>query len=145
MKILVVNGPNLNMLGIREPGIYGNTTLAEIEENLRDRANALDCELEFYQSNHEGAIVDYLQSRTGDANGVVINPGALAHYGVSLRDCIAALAGLGIPTIEVHLSNVHAREEFRHRLMVAPVARGVIAGLGWRGYLLALEALVAEA
>jgi 3-dehydroquinate dehydratase II len=145
MKILVVNGPNLNMLGIREPGIYGNTTLAEIEENLRDRAKAFDCELEFYQSNHEGAIVDYLQSRTGDANGVVINPGALAHYGVSLRDCIAALAGLGIPTIEVHLSNVHAREEFRHRLMVAPVARGVIAGLGWRGYLLALEALVAEA
>jgi 3-dehydroquinate dehydratase II len=144
LKILVINGPNLNMLGTREPGIYGTMTLAQIEEKLQERATTLGCDLEFFQSNHEGAIVDFLQSRIDQAQGVVINPGALAHYGIALRDCIAALAGLRIPTVEVHLSNVHAREEFRHHLVLAPVARGVVAGLGWRGYLLALESLAMQ-
>jgi 3-dehydroquinate dehydratase-2 len=145
MKYLVINGPNLNLLGTREPGIYGSMTLVQIQQKLQEKAAALGCELEFFQSNHEGAIVDFLQSQIEDAQGVVLNPGALAHYGIALRDCVAALAGLGIPTIEVHISNVHAREEFRHRLVLAPVARGVIAGMGWRGYLLALEALAAPA
>ncbi len=144
MKFLVVNGPNLNLLGTREPDIYGRMTLPDIEKRIKERARELDCEVEFFQSNHEGAIVDYLQSRIGKANGVVLNPGALAHYGISLRDCLAALSGAGMPTIEVHLSNVHAREAWRSNLVLAPVARGTIAGLGWRGYVLALEALVNE-
>ncbi|MCL4534674.1 MAG: 3-dehydroquinate dehydratase [Bacteroidetes bacterium] len=142
MIILVVNGPNLNLLGTREPGIYGSTTLAQIEERLRERAKALDCEVEFFQSNHEGAIVDYLHSKMGEANGVVLNPGALAHYGLSLRDCLAALADVGVPAIEVHLSNIHAREGWRSNLVLAPVAKGMVAGVGWRGYLAALEVLV---
>lgn len=145
MKCLIINGPNLNLLGVREPGIYGTMTLVQIQERLLEKAAVLGCELEFFQSNHEGAIIDFLQSRMDSAHGVVLNPGALAHYGIALRDCIAAMAGAGIPTIEVHLSNVHAREEFRHRLVVAPVAKGVIAGLGWRGYLLALDALAGSA
>ena len=142
MKILIINGPNLNLLGTREPTIYGSTTLAQIQERLQERARDLGCEVEFFQSNHEGAIVDYLQSKIGEASGIVMNPGALAHYGLSLRDCLAALAVMGVPTVEVHISNIHAREAFRHNLVLSPVAKGVVAGLGWSGYLLALEALV---
>ncbi len=141
MKVLVVNGPNLNLLGTREPEIYGSTTLAQIEERMRQRASALGCDLEFFQSNHEGAIVDYLQSKIGEAQGIIINPGALAHYGISLRDCLAAMAHNGVQIVEVHLSNIHAREGFRSNLVLTPVVRGMVAGLGWRGYLAALEAL----
>ena len=141
MKILVINGPNLNNLGRRDPGLYGVKSLADIEALIRQKALELDADVEFFQSNHEGAIVDYLQSAGGDAAGIVINAGALTHYGLSLRD---ALTDARLPVVEVHLSNVHAREEFRQRSVIAGIAVGQIAGLGWRGYLLALEYLVQE-
>ena len=139
MKILIVNGPNLNRLGIRDPSQYGSDTLADIETRISERAESLNVEVDFFQSNHEGAIVDYLQSAASDAAGLVINAGALTHYGISLRD---ALADTGLPFVEVHLSNVHAREEFRHHSVMAALAKGQIAGLGWRGYLYALDYLV---
>lgn len=139
MKILVLHGPNLNMLGRREPEIYGRTTLAEIDAALRERAAAAGATLLAQQSNHEGALIDFLQAEGYDADGVIINPGALTHYGLALRD---ALASLKAPIVEVHLSNVYKREPFRHTSVVAPVATGQIAGLGWRGYLLALAWLL---
>jgi 3-dehydroquinate dehydratase II len=139
MKILVIHGPNLNMLGRREPEIYGRITLAEIDAALRERAEAVGATLLALQSNHEGALIDFLQAEGYDAGGIVINPGALTHYGLALRD---ALASLKAPIVEVHLSNVYKREPFRHTSVVAPVATGQIAGLGWRGYLLALEWLL---
>ena len=139
MKILALHGPNLNMLGRREPEIYGATTLAEIDAALHGRAVAVGATLLCMQSNHEGALIDFLQAEGWDADGIIINPGALTHYGLSLRD---ALASLKAPIIEVHLSNVYKREPFRHTSVVAPIATGQIAGLGWRGYLLALEWLV---
>ncbi|HLB28693.1 MAG TPA: type II 3-dehydroquinate dehydratase [Dehalococcoidia bacterium] len=139
MRIIVVNGPNLNLLGSREPEVYGSVTLAEIEARLAGRASELEVELHTYQSNHEGALVDFLQEEGPQADGIIINPGALTHYGLSLRD---ALAACGRPIIEVHLSNIHGREPFRRRSVTAAVARGVIAGLGWRGYLAALDILV---
>jgi 3-dehydroquinate dehydratase-2 len=139
MKILVLHGPNLNMLGRREPEIYGHTTLAEIDDALRARAVTASATLLTYQSNHEGALIDFLQAEGPDANGIIINPGALTHYGLSLRD---ALASLKAPIIEVHLSNVYKREPFRHTSVIAPVATGQITGLGSRGYLLALEWLL---
>jgi 3-dehydroquinate dehydratase II len=139
MKILVLHGPNLNMLGRREPDIYGRSTLAEIDAALRERAEAAGATLLALQSNHEGALIDFLQAEGYDASGIVINPGALTHYGLALRD---ALAGLSAPIVEVHLSNVYRREAFRHTSVVAPVATGQIAGLGWRGYMLALEWLL---
>ena len=141
MKILVINGPNLNNLGRREPGLYGVKSLADIEALIREKALELDADVEFFQSNHEGAIVDYLQSDAQDAAGIVINAGALTHYGLSLRD---ALTDSRLPIVEVHMSNIHAREEFRRRSVIADVAIGQIAGLGWRGYLFALEYLVQE-
>lgn len=139
--IAVLHGPNLNMLGRREPEIYGHTTLAEIDAALRARATEAGLRLVCFQSNHEGALVDFLQGEGWTAAGVIINPGALTHYGLSLRDALAALSA---PIIEVHLSNVYRREPFRHTSVVAPVATGQIAGLGWRGYLLALEWLIGE-
>lgn len=139
--IAVLHGPNLNMLGRREPEIYGHTTLAEIDAALAARAEAAGLRLVSFQSNHEGALVDFLQGEGWTAAGVIINPGALTHYGLSLRDALAALSA---PIIEVHLSNVYRREPFRHTSVVAPVATGQIAGLGWRGYLLALEWLIGE-
>lgn len=141
MKILLIHGPNLNMLGRREPGIYGSTTLPQIDAAMRERAEAAGATLLAFQSNHEGALVDFLQAEGWDAAGIIINPGALTHYGLSLRD---ALASLSAPIVEVHLSNVYKREPFRHTSVVAPVATGQIAGLGWRGYLLALEWLLGE-
>ena len=141
MKILVISGPNLNMLGRRDTSLYGTKTLGDIERRIGERAEALGIDVEFFQSNHEGAIVDYIQESAPDASGIVINAGALTHYGLSMRD---ALADAGLPTVEVHLSNIHSREEFRRRSVVAPIATGQIAGLGWRGYLYALEYLAAR-
>lgn len=138
-RVLVLHGPNLNMLGRRQPEIYGSTTLAEIDAALATRAGQAGLALTSFQSNHEGALVDMLQGEGWEAAGIIINPGALTHYGLSLRDALAALQA---PIIEVHLSNVYRREPFRHTSLVAPVATGQIAGLGWRGYLLALEWLI---
>ena len=139
MKILVLHGPNLNALGRRQPEIYGHTTLAQIDDALRERATAAGATLLAFQSNHEGALIDFLQAEGWDADGVIVNPGALTHYGLALRD---ALASLSAPIVEIHLSNVYRREAFRHTSVVAPIATGQIAGLGWRGYLLALEWLL---
>ncbi|NJK81849.1 MAG: type II 3-dehydroquinate dehydratase [Chloroflexaceae bacterium] len=130
------------MLGRREPHIYGSLTLAQINATLTEHAEARGVQLLCFQSNHEGALIDMLQAEGWDAAGILINPGAYTHYGLALRD---ALASLSAPIIEVHLSNVYKREEFRHKSVVAPIATGQITGLGWRGYLLALEWLLAEA
>ncbi len=138
MKILVINGPNLNMLGSRQVAIYGSKTLSEIDSLLQQRAGELGVELETLQSNHEGALIDFLQEKSPGATGIIVNPGALTHYGISLRD---ALADTCLPVIEVHLSNIYAREEFRKQSVIAPMARGQISGLGWRGYIAALEML----
>ena len=136
--LLVLNGPNLNMLGVRQPEIYGRTSLADIEAECRVLAEDLGCTLEFRQSNHEGQIIDWIQEARQTADGIVINPGGLTHTSVALRD---ALVGSDLPVIEVHISNIHAREEFRHHSYVSGIAKGVIAGLGPQGYLFALEAL----
>lgn len=136
--ILVLHGPNLNALGRRDHHHYGVLTLDEINRRIIKRADALGVSVECFQSNHEGALVDQLQERAGSVNGVVINAGALTHYGLSLKD---ALTDLGVPVVEVHLSNIHAREEWRRHSVLADTALGQIAGLGWRGYTAALEAL----
>jgi 3-dehydroquinate dehydratase II len=138
-KILVLHGPNLNMLGIREPEIYGKITLAQINDRLRQLADSLESQVEAIQSNSEGKLIDIIQQNGAASDGLIINLGAYTHYSIALRD---AIAGLAKPTIEVHLSNIYAREPFRHTSVTAPVCRGMISGLGWRGYLLALEALV---
>ena len=138
MKVLVINGPNLNRLGKRDPSQYGTRTLADIEAALAAKASELGVEIATYQSNHEGALIDFIQSEAEGADGIIINPGALTHYGLSLRD---ALADSDRPIIEVHLSNIHAREKFRSKSVIAPIAKGQIAGLGWRGYLSALDLL----
>ncbi|MBC2859831.1 MULTISPECIES: type II 3-dehydroquinate dehydratase [Stappia] len=137
-SIYVLNGPNLNRLGTREPSTYGTATLADIERLCRDVGEDLDLDIEFRQSNHEGVLVDWIQEAGDVAQGLVINPAAYTHTSVALHDAIRAAQ---IPTVEVHLSNVHAREAFRHRSYVSPVALGVICGFGPTGYRLALEAL----
>jgi len=141
MRILVLHGPNLNMLGTREPHIYGTTTLADIDAALRVRAAELAIELHTAQSNHEGVLIDTIQMEALRSNGIIINPGAFTHYSYALRD---AIAGAKLPAIEVHLSNVYARETFRHHSVIAPIATGQITGLGWRGYVLALEWLASS-
>ena len=139
MKILILNGPNLNLLGTREPAVYGSATLADVERLIRDRAARLAVEVDFRQSNHEGQLIDWLHQARGNFDVLILNAGAFTHTSVALRD---AIAGVGLPAIEVHLSNVHAREEFRHKSMIAAVCKGVIAGFGPNSYVLALEAAV---
>lgn len=140
VKILVLDGPNLNLLGEREPHVYGTTTLADIHGQLARRAGELGAVIDTFQSNHEGALIDRLHAARGQYHGVIFNPGAFTHYSIALRD---AVAGCGLPTIEVHLSNTQAREDFRRRSVIAPVAVGQIAGFGPLSYRLALEAVVA--
>jgi 3-dehydroquinate dehydratase-2 len=141
MQFLVLHGPNLNLLGTREPGLYGPLTLSDVDGRLRAWAATQGIEINIIQSNHEGVLIDAIQRAAGRADGIVINPGGYTHSSVAIRDSIAAVK---LPTIEVHLSNIHAREEFRHKSLIAPVCRGQICGLGWIGYRLALEALMEE-
>jgi 3-dehydroquinate dehydratase-2 len=138
IAVHILNGPNLNLLGQREPGIYGTLTLADIERRVRERAEAAGIDLSFRQSNHEGELVTWIQEAGLAGAGVVLNAGAYTHTSVALRD---AISGAKVPAVEVHLSNVHARESFRHRSLIAPVCIGVIAGFGAQSYLLGLDAV----
>ena len=139
MKILVLNGPNLNMLGIREPGIYGKQDFAALLSLLQEAGREVGAEVTQFQSNHEGALVDAIQAAYGTQDGIVINPGAYTHTSIALHDCIRSLR---CPVIEVHISNVHTREEFRHHSYISPACKGVICGFGLDSYRLAVSALV---
>ena len=139
MKILFLNGPNLNLLGQREPEVYGRSTLADIEAKVRSRAQTLHVEVEFRQTNLEGELVDWIQQAKTKSDVIVLNAAAYTHTSIALRDAIVAA---GVPTIEIHLSNIHAREEFRHKSLIASVCRGQILGFGANSYILALEASV---
>jgi 3-dehydroquinate dehydratase-2 len=140
-NILVLHGPNLNLLGVREPSVYGSVTLAEVNRQLDEAAAARGATLRTVQANDEGALIDAIHASLGWADGILINPGAFTHYSYALRD---ALAAIGIPTVEVHLSNVYAREPFRHKSVIAPVCLGQISGFGTQSYLLGLVALLGE-
>jgi len=137
-RVVVVNGPNLNLLGKREPHIYGTRTQADLQQVIEDRASRLGLEVTFFQSNDEGEMIDFLQREGPGSAGIIINPAAFAHYSLALYDCLQALA---LPVVEVHISNIHAREEWRSKSVTARAARGVITGLGFAGYELALEFL----
>ena len=139
MRVLFLNGPNLNLLGHREPSVYGKTTLADIEARVRGRANSLGATVDFRQTNSEGELVNWIQEAKGQFDAIVINAAAYTHTSVALRDAISAVS---VPAIEIHLSNVHAREEFRHRSLIASVCRGQICGFGAFSYILGLEAAV---
>ncbi|MCD6567320.1 MAG: type II 3-dehydroquinate dehydratase [Dehalococcoidia bacterium] len=141
MRILVIQGPNLNMLGKRKREIYGDKTLEEVDSLVKKEGAALNAEVVSFQSNSEGALIDFIQEEASSADGIIINPGALTHYGLSLRD---ALSDTRLPVVEVHLSNIYAREEWRARSVIAPIARGQISGLGWRGYISAIQILANE-
>jgi 3-dehydroquinate dehydratase-2 len=140
MRILVINGPNLNMLGKRDTKHYGSDSLAAIEQKLAEKGKALGCQLSFFQSNHEGAIIDFIQEKTKGADGILINPGALTHYGYSLHD---ALVDSGLPVVEVHLSDINAREEWRRVSVISDIVIKQVSGLKTKSYLLGLEALAA--
>ena len=139
-RFLVINGPNLNFLGRRSPGVYGTMTLPEIETQISRKAKELVVAVDYFQSNSEGAIIDYVQDKSAEVQGIIINAGAFTHYSYALRD---ALVDSRLPVVEVHLSNIHAREGWRSHSVIADIARGQIAGLGWRGYVAALEILAA--
>lgn len=139
MKILFLNGPNLNLLGTREPQVYGKTTLSDIEALVRNQAKARNVEIDFRQSNNEGELVSWIQDAKGNFEAIVLNAAAYTHTSVALRDAISAT---GVPTIEIHLSNIHAREEFRHKSLIAGVCRGQIAGFGAYSYVLGLNAAI---
>jgi 3-dehydroquinate dehydratase II len=141
MRILIIHGPNLNILGKRNKVIYGEKTLDEINELIEQHATEIDTEVAIFQANSEGDLVDFIQKESGGTDGIIINAGALTHYGLSLRD---ALLDTNLPVVEVHLSNIYAREEFRKRSVIAPIAKGQVTGLGWRGYIAALRTLVAD-
>lgn len=138
MQVLVIHGPNLNLLGTREPEVYGNVTLSEINERLQERAQELGIQIEAFHSNHEGEIVDKIAEAASTTDAIIINPAAYTHTSVAIRDAISAVA---LPTVEVHLSNTQAREKFRHTSVIAPVVTGQIAGFGADSYLLALQAV----
>ena len=137
-KVLILNGPNLNMLGTREPEVYGKTTLRDIETACRKRAKELGLAVDFRQSNSEGELVGWIQDAAGTAQGIIVNPGAYTHTSVAILD---ALLAVGLPVVEVHLSNIHRREDFRHHSYVSKAAQGIICGFGARGYIMALEAM----
>lgn len=139
MRVLFLNGPNLNLLGQREPDKYGRTTLAEIEQMVRERAKPIEAQIEFRQSNVEGELVTWIQQAKGNFDAIVLNAGAYTHTSIAIRD---AIAGVALPTIEIHLSNIHAREEFRHKSLLAAVCRGQISGFGAFSYVLGLFAAV---
>ncbi len=141
VRILVLSGVNLNLLGTRQPEIYGRDTLEEIQRRLEQHFAGRDVELRFYQSNYEGEIVEQVHKAREWANGIVLNPGAYSHYSLAIRD---AISSVNLPVVEVHLSNVHARESFRHNLVIAPVCVGSVVGFGWRSYLWGVEALLAH-
>jgi 3-dehydroquinate dehydratase-2 len=140
-RIVIVNGPNLNLLGKREPHIYGTRSHADLVKTVRAKARKLGVQVTVFQSNHEGELIDFLQKEAPGSLGIVINPGALSHYSLALFDCLQSLA---VPTVEVHISNIHAREEFRSKSVTARAATGVITGLGFTGYLLAMDFLTSK-
>lgn len=141
MKIMVINGPNINMLGVREPGVYGNNSYSDLENYLESYGEKNGCEVIVLQSNSEGEIIDFIHHALGSCDAIVINPGAYTHYSYAIYD---ALTSVGMPCIEVHISNIHKRDEFRHKSVTAPACIGQISGLGFKGYTLAMEYLLEE-
>ena len=140
-SLLVINGPNLNLLGSRQPEVYGRATLKDVESLCRDTAAEADCSIDFLQSNHEGELIDALHAARGQYDGIILNAGAYSHTSIALYD---AISSIGIPTVEVHVSNIHAREAFRHKSLITPAALGIISGFGITGYALGVRALIAH-